>query len=410
MDDILQDLLARHAPDVVGCHLNNSTWPGTLFLLRRVKELAPAVRTVVGGPGPFMGVTPKEVETFFAGNEFIDYYVIGEGEEPFVEILENPDLPRGIIDPNAGLSVPEAKKRSVRMDDLPLPDYGDLPVSRYLKLSVASARGCPFECSFCAETVFWKGFRKSGNSLVFPAVKALAERYGRQGFYICDSLSNQIIPQLARDTAAAGNGFAYDCYLRAEPICTSVERTREWRDGGLVRARIGMESASQRILDAMVKMTNPDNMARTLSALSSGGVLTSTLWISCFSGESETEFQDTLRFIRENADNIYQADVAVYLHHREGLAHSDATESQWGSHYRYSRELNQILACWPEVVTNDMTPAERFDRVDRFVAELRALGIPNPYSIFERRAALERWSSLGHDLPRISARERLLFA
>ena len=160
----------------------------------------------------------------------------------------------------------------------------------------------------------------------------------------------------------------------------------------------------------MVKMTNPDNMARTLSALSSGGVPTSTLWISCFSGESETEFQDTLRFIRENADNIYQADVAVYLHHREGLAHSDATESQWGSHYRYSRELNQILACWPEVVTNDMTPAERFDRVDLFVAELRALGIPNPYSIFERRAALERWSSLGHDLPRISARERLLFA
>ena len=51
VDDILQDLLARHAPDVVGCHLNNSTWPGTLFLLRKVKELAPAVRTVVGGPG-----------------------------------------------------------------------------------------------------------------------------------------------------------------------------------------------------------------------------------------------------------------------------------------------------------------------------------------------------------------------
>ena len=153
-DDILQELLVRHTPDVVGCHLNNSTWPVSRFLPRRVKELAPAVRTVVGGPGPFMGVTPKEVETFFAGNEFIDYYVIGEGEEAFAQILDNPDLPRGIIDPNAGLSVPEAKDRSLRMNDLPLPDYGDLPLSRYLKLSVASARGCPFECSFCAETVF----------------------------------------------------------------------------------------------------------------------------------------------------------------------------------------------------------------------------------------------------------------
>ena len=132
MDQILQDLLARQEPEVVGCYLNNSTWPGSLFLLRKVKELAPHVRTVGGGPGPFMGVTPKEVETFFAGNEFIDYYVIGEGEEPFVEILENPELPRGIIDPNADLPVLEAKNRSLKMNDLPLPDYGDLPVSRYL--------------------------------------------------------------------------------------------------------------------------------------------------------------------------------------------------------------------------------------------------------------------------------------
>ena len=112
---------------------------------------------------------------------------------------------------------------------------------------------------------------------MYPAVQALAASYGRQAFYICDSLSNQIIPQLARDTVAAGAGFACDCYLRADPVCTSVERTRAWRDGGLVRARICMESASQRILDAMVKMTNPDNMARTPSALASGGVLTSTL-------------------------------------------------------------------------------------------------------------------------------------
>ena len=296
------------------------------------------------------------------------------------------------------------------MNDLPLPDYGDLQVPRYMKLSVASARGCPFECSFCAEIVFWKGFRKSTNSQVFPAVQVLAEKYGQKSFYICDSLSNQIIQQLTRDTVASGNNYEYDCYLRADRICTSEERTRAWRDGGLVRARIGMESASQRILDAMVKMTNPDNMARTLSALSSGGVLTSTLWISCFSGETEDEFHDTLQFIRENADNIYQADVAVYLHHREGLAHSDATETQWGSHYRYSEDLNNILACWPEVVTKDLTPAERFDRVERLVDELRSLKIPNPYSIFERRAALERWSSLGHDLPRLSTREQMLFA
>src|SRR3989338_5287812 len=54
VDAILQKALADDRPDVVGCSLLSTTWPGTLFILRRAKELLPQVRTMAGGPGPLI--------------------------------------------------------------------------------------------------------------------------------------------------------------------------------------------------------------------------------------------------------------------------------------------------------------------------------------------------------------------
>jgi radical SAM superfamily enzyme YgiQ (UPF0313 family) len=395
----LERLLARTQPDVVGCTLLNPTWPGTLFVLRRVKELMPRVRTVIGGPGPIMGIASRaeEVQAFFDAHAFVDYYVVGEGEEPLRQILDTPDLPRGILDPQRGLAIEDAKRRSPRMAELPAPDYGDLAINRYLQLSISSSRGCPFECSFCAETVFWKGFRKMPTGDLFDRLDALAVRHQRSSFFVCDSLSNHVIGPLTSRVAESGKPYMLDCYLRADQICTDEKRTRSWREGGLFRARMGMESASQRILDAMVKMTNPENMARSLRALATQGVMTSTLWIVNYPGETEAEFDATLRFIRDNAAHIYQADAQVFQYHPEGLAHSKEIDAAQGSRHRFSSDVNQTLGVTPYLVEREFSAAEAFNRLERFVATMRELEIPNPYRMYEWIAAEDRWKSMGRD-------------
>lgn len=399
VSSILVKLLAETKPDVVGCSLFNSTWPGTLFILKRVKGLMHHVRTLVGGPGPIMGITSSaaEVQLFFNAHDFINYFIIGEGEQPFLEILDNPDLPNGILALQNNLSLESLKETSLKMDELPLPDYGKLEVNKYLYLSIASSRGCPFECAFCAETVFWKGFRSVNKTKMFRRLSTLAERYKRTSFYICDSLSNHIISPLTSDIAASGKPYTLDCYLRADPICTDEKNTRDWRAGGLFRARLGMESASQRILDAMVKKTNPDNMAKSLHALANQGIMTTTLWIISYPGETEAEFETTLQFIRQNRSHIYQADAWLFQYHPEGLAHSSEIGAEKGSKLRFNDEINQILAVTPYVVDNDFSPAERFDRLERFVCEMEQLEVPNPYSLYNWIAAERRWSALGHD-------------
>jgi len=232
---------------------------------------------------------------------------------------------------------------------------------------------------------------------MYQRLDALAARYKRTSFFVCDSLSNHIISPLTADIAAADKPYKLDCYLRADPICTDEKRTRAWREGGLFRARMGLESASQRILDAMVKMTNPENMAKSLRALAGQGIMTSTLWIVCYPGETDSEFQMTLDFIRENRANIYQADAQVFQYHPEGLAHSKEIAAERGSRHRFTPALNEILAVQPFVVDRDLPPGERFARLERFVSTMRELQIPNPYGIYEWVAAERRWTALGRD-------------
>jgi radical SAM superfamily enzyme YgiQ (UPF0313 family) len=390
----LKKLISESKPEVVGCYLNNSTWAGTLFILETVKKLLPNVRTVVGGPGPIMGITSnaEEVRTFMNKHDFIDYFVLGEGEGPLLDILNDKDIPPGILDPEAGHSLEESKKNMVKLADLPLPNYGNLDTDKYLQLSVASSRGCPFECSFCAETIFWKGFRANKSSKVFETIDTLAKRHDRTSFYLCDSLANHVISSLTTEIAASGKPYTLDCYLRADPICANEKRTKKWREGGLFQARLGMESGSQRILDEMVKKTNPENMAKSLYALSNQGIFTNTLWIVAYPGETEAEFEMTLRFIRENAKNIYQADAWLFQYHPSGMAHTSEIDEKQGSRLRFSPELNKIFAVDPYVVDNDITPEERFHRLELFTSEMKNLEVPNPYSLSEIMLAIKRFS------------------
>src|SRR5262249_25801805 len=101
-------------------------------------------------------------------------------------------------------------------------------------------------------------------------------RYNRSSFYLCDSLSNTTIGPIAAEIKNLGRPYTLDCYLRADrTVAERRDDVHAWREGGLVRARLGMESASQRILDAMVKKTTPELMERSLDVLSSEGVITS---------------------------------------------------------------------------------------------------------------------------------------
>lgn len=394
-EKIIGQEMRRKNYQFIGCHLNNSTWAGTIHCLKYAKGLDRKIKTIVGGSGPIMGIisSPHEVESFMKKNDFIDHFVIGEGENALINILNNETTAR-IVDPASDV---ESGTSVINFKEAPIPDYGNLNIDKYMQLSVSSSRGCPFECSFCAETVFWDGFRSNTASSVYNQIDSLAKKYQKSSFYICDSLSNHIITPLAQEIKDNNKPYTLDCYLRADKVCTSEERTKLWREGGLFRARLGMESASQRILDDMVKQTTPENMEKSLNALSKQGILTSTLWIVAYPGETQEEFNETLKFIKDNSDYIYQSDAWLFQYHPVGLAKSDEISSEKGSKARFSDYINEILSVSPYHVDQDMSQGERFERLERFTSEMDKLGIPNPYSVMDIFKSKKRFSTLNSD-------------
>ncbi|HVY47615.1 MAG TPA: cobalamin-dependent protein, partial [Minicystis sp.] len=193
VDELALAKLREHAPSVVGCTLLTTTLPSALRVLELAKGLDPAVRTVLGGPGPIMGAGADSPDTWrlLERCPFVDNVVIGEGEL-LLDALVDGRVPKGEV---VGLrdvarltgGLVELKKPTrhglvADLSTLPTPDFTGLDVRAYQKLSVGVSRGCAYDCAFCYETTYWKQYRKRPMSSALADVRALRERHGRTRF------------------------------------------------------------------------------------------------------------------------------------------------------------------------------------------------------------------------------------
>lgn len=150
MERILGEL-ALQAPDLLGfsCYLWNIE--ETLRIAGSIKKILPAAGILLGGPE--VSYDGTEV---LKHNPFVDYCIAGEGELPFVQLLESLQGGRG-METVSGLLW---RKGSDIMDngilEAPLP-LDDIPFAygsgfRGLKhkiLYYETSRGCPYRCQYC---------------------------------------------------------------------------------------------------------------------------------------------------------------------------------------------------------------------------------------------------------------------
>jgi radical SAM superfamily enzyme YgiQ (UPF0313 family) len=412
IDVLLDEQLSTHRPTLVGCTMLTTTLPASLHILRRAKELNPDVRTVLGGPGPIMGAgaDSPDTERILESCSWLDNIVIGEGELlidalhqdrlPRRQLLSLRDVPKVVAD--SGQEIALRKGLIKDISKLPPPDYSGLDVRHYTKLSLGITRGCAYQCSFCYETTYWKQYRKRPMDSALDDMQHLRQRHDRTQFFLCDSLSNLFAPDLANGILSRGMDAKWDAYLRADAPLLDADYCDLLARGGMVRARVGVESADDATLKLMDKRTDADVMGRVIDNLARAGIETTTLWIVGFPNEDEAAFQRSLDFLRRHRDNIFAADPWQFIFHPTTgsepvfgrLVAADSFEARYGMRRLYPEEFDQaLLVQYYELDIPDIVQL-KLDRLERMVACIDEAGIPNPYSMADWRSARHRWRTL----------------
>lgn len=420
---LLDEQLDLHRPTLVGCTLLATTLPAALLILERAKRRDERIRTVLGGPGPIMGAGADSPDTkrILDLSPFVDNILIGEGEVLMDALHQGRLEPRRIyslkdvplIAAGTAEKQPLHKGLIKNIETLPTPDFTGLKMQNYTNLSAAVSRGCAYQCSFCYETTYWKRYRKQPIDHALDDLQSLSEQHKRSYFFLCDSLSNLFADDLAEGIRRRGLDLKWDAYLRADAPLLDKAYVKRLADGGMVRARIGVESADDSTLEMMNKKTTAEVMGEVIENLAEAGIQTSTLWIVGFPFEDDAAFEASLDFMARHRRAIYAADPWQFIFHPTvgdepvfgRLVAADSFESKFGMRRLYPEEFDSaLLVQYFELDIPDVM-ALKMDRLERMCAHMKKLGIPNPYSMNEWREANRRWSEVRPSAHRRAADE-----
>jgi radical SAM superfamily enzyme YgiQ (UPF0313 family) len=387
------EVIRKIKPDVFGLSVYSTSLAPSLYAFQLAKEELPGIETVMGG-GVFadhLAPGSQNLQVLLERTEpYIDSIIIGEGELLFKKYLS------GELEPGKRVySLDNINRETLPLDSVTIPDFSDLNLSAYSQMGTYASRSCPFQCGFCSETVQWGKFRKKKAEQVVKEIASIKEQYGGKLFMFGDSLVNPVISDISSGLIQEGMDIYWDAYLRTDPGVSQPENTDLWRKGGFYRARLGVESGSQAVLDAMNKNMSVHQVKNAISSLANSGIKTTTYWVIGYPGESEEDFSDTLKLLADIKDDIYEADWHPFYFFPHGQVNSERwVKQQQGLELLYPEEFTGLLLTQTWILTSNPGREETYHRMNRFADQCRKLNIPNPYSMMEIYQADKRWKQL----------------
>ncbi len=242
-----------------------------------------------------------------------DAVILGEGELTLRELVDRwssaPDW-QGIqgIAYRVDEEVRTNPKRPVMrdLDTLPLPAWDLIDVTPYrniwmasqgyFSLNVATTRGCPFKCNWCAKPIYGNRYNSRSPEHVVRELELLRDRFGPDHLWMCDDIFG-LKPgwvQRFRDLVKErGLDLKYKIQSRADLLLES-DTIAALAESGLHEVWIGAESGSQKILDAMDKGITVEQIAGARTLLKQHGIRTGFFLQFGYLGETEQDVRATI--------------------------------------------------------------------------------------------------------------------
>jgi len=251
---------------------------------------------------------------------FVDAIVRGQGELTLLEVAQRlrdgQDLHgcRGVsFKDHDGKIVQEPERPVADINTLPAPAYHLADPGIYAatsgtrQLAYTSSVGCPYQCNYCTDQVFYK--RRFNAYRVDRVVNDLADlvpRYKIEHVPFFDSnflVDRKRAVAIANGIIASGVKFQWDFQTSTDFLALmSEDDVRALAESGVRHIGFGTESASQEVLVLMNKrFQHVDQMFETARKTNLAGIHIVFNIILGYPGESEGQRQQTFRVMSDIA-------------------------------------------------------------------------------------------------------------
>jgi anaerobic magnesium-protoporphyrin IX monomethyl ester cyclase len=312
--------LARHRPAVAVLFEDNFNYLSKMCLLRmrdaavRMIAMARAVgcTTVVCGSD----ATDNPEHYLDHGADFV---IAGEGEVTLTHLLDrlgaSPAAPvdvAGLAFRSAAGELQRTPRRPnlTELDDVAFPAWDLVDVAAYRRawarhgrfsLNMATTRGCPFHCNWCAKPIWGQRYAVRSPANVVAELRMLLDTHHPDHIAFVDDifgLKPGWIREYADRAREAGVVTPFKCLSRADLLLRDGE-VEALRDAGCETVWIGAESGSKKILDAMEKGTRVEQIREASRRLHAAGIRRGFFLQFGYPGEGPEDIEATRRLVRD---------------------------------------------------------------------------------------------------------------
>lgn len=338
----LVDAILLHRPQIVGftCYLWNID--RTLWIAQRLKERDPTLRIMLGGPEitrdnqwvlqaplspPGRGVGGEGL-----GTRLVDYFIIGEGEQTFADLLKalaSGSSLQGI----PGLYAPGEKLRKLSLSRADEPEQlipGFLPrhplenldqiSSPYLAgildaadeemLLLETIRGCIFKCKFCYYPKSYDGLHFLSREKIIANLRHAREKNAKE-IVLLDPTLNQRkdFDEFLRLLIAENHGkqFSYFGELRAEGIKPATAELLA--EANFTEVEVGLQSIDPLAMQLMDRKNNLKAVEKGCQAMLAAGINVKVDLIIGLPGDTVESVRRSMHYLKDSG--IY-SDVQVF--------------------------------------------------------------------------------------------------
>jgi radical SAM superfamily enzyme YgiQ (UPF0313 family) len=324
--------IERERPDLVGISIPSMAQmlPG-MTIAALIKEHGLPCHVTVGGP--HITMLRERLAHAPALFELIDSAVVFDGEVPLLRLCEALDsdgdlsgVPNLVYRDGDTIRATE-RKAPEKIGALPLPDFAGLPLDRYLAprlaLPLLTARGCYYgKCAFC--NVGYgepESFSLMRSEMLAEQMITLKRTYGVEEIFFSDeALTPRTLRELSQIFKRDGTPLLWGGCARFERPLTG-ELLNLMYEGGCRMILFGLESASEAIMQRMLKGTQLDNMHRILEQSTTAGIWNHTFFFFGFPGETLDDAQQTVNFLYQHKQHINSAAFGTFLLEIDAPAH-----------------------------------------------------------------------------------------